>query len=837
MSSTPPKDQVSLFPIDLNEAYDPTLFVEQVVEPESFRNRFLKLLALTVSIPLILMLFLHYQFLQESTQRTNQRQQEITRTVANVLDEKLSSLRLRASLLARALEASDAQQNTVMASMVQAGLELSHFADGAIVLDSNTGHPLFSTGNIRTLPDRMTVDDPASGVDEDGGFFIGASGPEHVRTVLFRVAGPRLSQLVEQQAQAADLDFFVTDATGRILFGSDSSRTHIAPIVHPNGDTTHPVVTPGTRDRARLQSETELKTVNWRLVVESSLLERDIALRGSFTTSGMIVLLGLAFSVLTALWASRPMLRSFEDLRMAVESFKRGRQVEVSERIRKNGPIELFRFAQRFEAIANENREQSLRLRELYAGLEQKVAERTDALKRKNAELSALQKLLTPNGGAGREDINRVVERIRRIYHIPQLFFSKTARTGEDLHSLPIGDASTLYGYIVLQHPGELNEEILAPIRRLINAVGIVLANRVLLENLSKEQTTLQAVFDSVNEGVALLRADGTPAYVNQRLSSMLDDADVTHHPVTDLLSRRFSTLLDLKTERRSDLALCDILRLETNRTYRLLEADGGRVYEIVLFAVKGGKLEREGIERGILVRDKTADLALSRFKNQLISVVAHELKTPITSLRLQAETLAKAPDLPSEEKQEILSGMQEESIRLRQMIDDWLDLARFDDGMLQLDRRVVHIATPIDKASRIVRTRFPITVERHIEPDAECFMFDAGRMTQVFINLFSNAARYAKIGEDPQVQVAVRRVENDVEIRVLDHGIGIDEGNLPRIFERFYQIDMRDDRPRSGSGLGLAIVKAIIEAHGGDIRVESRRDIFTCFVIRLPYQ
>ena len=114
--------------------------------------------------------------------------------------------------------------------------------------------------------------------------------------------------------------------------------------------------------------------------------------------------------------------------------------------------------------------------------------------------------------------------------------------------------------------------------------------------------------------------------------------------------------------------------------------------------------------------------------------------------------------------------------------------------------------------------------------------MFDIARITQVFINLFSNAARYGRDGVPAVVNVTVWRVDERIRIVVQDNGMGIEPGKLPHIFERFYQADMMDRRRRGGSGLGLAIVKAIVQAHGGTIAVESREGVFTRFTMELPY-
>lgn len=179
---------------------------------------------------------------------------------------------------------------------------------------------------------------------------------------------------------------------------------------------------------------------------------------------------------------------------------------------------------------------------------------------------------------------------------------------------------------------------------------------------------------------------------------------------------------------------------------------------------------------------------------------------------------------------------MQEESFRLRRLVDDWLDLTRFRDGHISLMPKIMHIATPIDKAAKLVTARFELKVTRTIDPEAECFKFDPERITQVFINLFSNAARYFREGVPPVVHVDVRRDGDKVRIRVQDNGIGIPKDKAAYVFERFYQADMTIARQRGGTGLGLAIVKGIVRAHQGTISLDGEPGCGTCFTIELPY-
>jgi two-component system phosphate regulon sensor histidine kinase PhoR len=124
------------------------------------------------------------------------------------------------------------------------------------------------------------------------------------------------------------------------------------------------------------------------------------------------------------------------------------------------------------------------------------------------------------------------------------------------------------------------------------------------------------------------------------------------------------------------------------------------------------------------------------------------------------------------------------------------------------------------------------ITVTVNVEPEAEKIYADEAGLGQVFYNLIENAIKYNI--DRGKINITAVSKSNKVEIKISDSGVGIPEGDLPRIFERFYRVDKAHSRELGGTGLGLAIVKHIVQAHGGDIRLESREGEGTTFMILL---
>lgn len=485
--------------------------------------------------------------------------------------------------------------------------------------------------------------------------------------------------------------------------------------------------------------------------------------------------------------------------------------------------------------------------------LEERVAQRTDALASRNAELATIQRLLTPIASSLTLVIDETIARFKKVLNLNVLNYldAKTLSHDEkiakqlssDMTYIRVHHGDQLFGWLEVSVEELKLRDVRDSLDLLANSIATVLSNQHLLKSSVEQHQLLSELFSSMNEGVVLLDSSRRFIRCNQYFTDLLASFNVSMAQGDSVFSYLRQTF-DVK--RKDDSGIYEVEEqngFEIGNTYVMVQKLTGeeetsrrKTFVVSAFNVLTSSTESDAPAQGLLIRDISDEAEVERVKDQLISIVAHELKTPITALRLQAETLATTIGLSNEERDEILRDMQEESFRLRKLVDDWLDVTRFRDGLIELSPRVMHIATPIDKATRLVKARFELQVTRTIEPDAECFRFDPERITQVFINLFSNAARYLKEGTYPQVHVHVKKIDDFVEISVTDNGVGIPKEKLPYVFERFYQADMSIARRRGGTGLGLTIVKGIVNAHHGTIKVESQIGEGTRFIMRLPY-
>ncbi len=236
--------------------------------------------------------------------------------------------------------------------------------------------------------------------------------------------------------------------------------------------------------------------------------------------------------------------------------------------------------------------------------------------------------------------------------------------------------------------------------------------------------------------------------------------------------------------------------------------------------------------------RSVARSLELARMKQDFVSNVTHELKTPLTSIRMYAETLSLGRAKDEEKKKEYLEHIIKESERLQRLVDDVLDFARIGEGkkpyvLAEGDVTEVTLEA-IDLFRHSAKVRgFELYLDLPKLGALPPVDLDKDALVRSVLNLLSNAVKYSP--DSDYVAVAVQREGDHIAIAVSDHGIGIDEEDLDRIFDRFYRAGDHMTRGIPGAGLGLALVDEIVRAHGGRIRVESQKAKGSKFTILLP--
>ncbi|MGD8585503.1 MAG: ATP-binding protein [Chloroflexota bacterium] len=218
--------------------------------------------------------------------------------------------------------------------------------------------------------------------------------------------------------------------------------------------------------------------------------------------------------------------------------------------------------------------------------------------------------------------------------------------------------------------------------------------------------------------------------------------------------------------------------------------------------------------------------LELENLRRDLIAWTSHDLRTPLTSMRVMVEALHDGVVDDEETRQRYYRTILAEVVSLKDLIDDLFELAQIDVGGIRLEVSAVSLSDLISDTVEGIR---PLCEQKNVQltgqvgPDLESVMMDASRIGRVLLNLVNNALQYTPPGG--HIEVEAGRDNGEVVVIVHDSGSGFNPVDLPRVFERFYRGEQARSRATGGAGLGLAIASGIVEAHGGRIWAENSPD------------
>ena len=250
-------------------------------------------------------------------------------------------------------------------------------------------------------------------------------------------------------------------------------------------------------------------------------------------------------------------------------------------------------------------------------------------------------------------------------------------------------------------------------------------------------------------------------------------------------------------------------------------------------FEVSVSPLNDEGMVL-VLISDQSEARRIDAVRRDFVANVSHELKTPIGALGLLSEAILGAKDQP-DAVVKFASRMQIEAKRLTDLVQEIIDLSRLqssDPLQKAFDVESSDVVREAVAQAALSAESRKITVEIGEIEDATV-IGDRDQLIMAVLNLLENAINYSP--ENTKVSVVVKVKEELLEISVTDQGIGIAEGELARVFERFYRVDPARSRMTGGTGLGLSIVKHVALNHGGDIKVWSKEGVGSTFTLQLP--
>ncbi len=231
-----------------------------------------------------------------------------------------------------------------------------------------------------------------------------------------------------------------------------------------------------------------------------------------------------------------------------------------------------------------------------------------------------------------------------------------------------------------------------------------------------------------------------------------------------------------------------------------------------------------------MFLTDVTELRHLERVRQEFVANLSHELKTPLTSLRLAAESLSGEPEPPAADRHLFAERVLREADHLSSVVANLRQLAEIEAGQLQLSLSTFDVRELVSEAVSRLRLDNPLDLRI---PEGTWLTADRGKTAQALNNLLDNAAKFSPPGSPVEVEAA--QSESEFRITVRDHGPGISPEHWPRVFERLYKVDPARSRVGSGSGLGLAITKHLVLAQGGRVWTEAAREGGQVFGLALP--
>jgi two-component system, NtrC family, sensor histidine kinase KinB len=330
-------------------------------------------------------------------------------------------------------------------------------------------------------------------------------------------------------------------------------------------------------------------------------------------------------------------------------------------------------------------------------------------------------------------------------------------------------------------------------------------------EKIVRLHRTLEATITSFPDPIFVLNRDGDVDLQNRaatELADALELKDALPHPLQELASAALTGGKSFLPHSFKDVVS---FRLEDGEKFYLPRVQAMRNEENVLIGV------------AVILYDVTRFRLLDDAKTNLVATVSHELKTPLTSVRMAVHLLLeKTMGTLTPRQHELLVTARNDSERLLRILNDLLDLTRLEEGKSDLYREKMSPAELVQAVADIMRDTVAnrkLKFTCQVEPNLPPVFVDSARINHVFTNLIGNAIKYSPVGGEIILQAGLTP-EREVEFSVLDQGPGVGEEHKDRIFDRFYRVP---GTPKKGAGLGLSIAREIVLAHDGRIGIRNR--------------
>lgn len=373
------------------------------------------------------------------------------------------------------------------------------------------------------------------------------------------------------------------------------------------------------------------------------------------------------------------------------------------------------------------------------------------------------------------------------------------------------------------------------------------------INEITQQKNDLKLILSNMLEGVIAIDLDDKIISINSAAKKILNtnipisSSDSGDNQIENTLFKYSSNNKSLEdgacffrqTIRNTDIhRLIDEIMQKGKHINRKIELIGlrSKIVEIHGAVLRNNSGESIGVI--LVVNDITQISQLENMRKNFAANVSHELKTPLTAIKGAVETLLDGAVKDEKDADRFLKIIDKHSERLNALINDIMSLSKIeqekDQETFEFTTCILHQI--IDTASGICQNK---AESKNVSIDIQCnsnlkVSGNEQMLEQVFVNLIDNALKFSP--ENDKVSVNAILEGDKVNVSVIDHGCGISEEHIPRLFERFYRVDKGRSRHQGGTGLGLAIVKHIVNSHNGSVEVESVPGNETVFTVKLPY-
>jgi two-component system phosphate regulon sensor histidine kinase PhoR len=352
------------------------------------------------------------------------------------------------------------------------------------------------------------------------------------------------------------------------------------------------------------------------------------------------------------------------------------------------------------------------------------------------------------------------------------------------------------------------------------------------LQLAHRQKQNTDAIIYSIRDAVIVVDESNRLLMANEAAGKLFgfDYKEAQLRSVEQLISKdkkEFATFL-----RKSR----DIKARATRKELQFVKGDHVRTFDCIVSCVHD---RREQVCGAVAVlHDITREKEISQMKNDFVSHVSHELKTPLASIMAYSEMLADGEANDEKTQKEFYSIIQSQANRLSRLIEDILNTARIESGLIKIDKKPLSLTILIQEQLGMIKG---FAEEKNIEVvGQEPIVFDQvnvdrDMMAQVVVNLLSNAVKYTPAGGRVEIKTEVDDTANVARVKVTDTGVGIPEDEVEHVFDKFYRVGANKKQAK-GTGLGLNLVKQIVEkVHSGKVFVTSKVGEGSTFGFELP--